>query len=119
MKVILAYLPLIVWAAAVLALGTLQLTTGSVPSGWDKAAHFVLYGVGGGIAAWTGRARGRREGFVALLLVLVTGVADELHQSTLATRQADILDWIADAAGAGLFFTVLGRLLPEKEIERL
>jgi VanZ family protein len=115
---LLAYLPLGLWAAAVLALGTLQLSPGSIPSGWDKVAHFVMYGVGGGIAAWTGSRRGQRAGWLALLAVLLTGMADELHQSTLATRQADILDWIADAAGAGLFYLGARRLLPEREIDR-
>lgn len=119
MKRLLAYLPLGLWAAVVLTLGTLQLSTTSIPTGWDKGAHFVMYGVGGAIAAWTGHRRGRRAGLLALLLVLLTGMADELHQSTLATRQGDILDWIADAAGAGLFYLGTARLLPEKkEIDR-
>ncbi|MDX1673520.1 MAG: VanZ family protein [Longimicrobiales bacterium] len=118
MKLILAYLPLALWAAAVLAVGTLQLSAVSVPSGWDKGAHFVMYGVGGAIAAWTGSRRGRRQGITALLFVLVVGMADELHQSRLATRQSDILDWVADAAGAGLFYLAAGRLLPNKESDR-
>lgn len=130
MKRFLAYLPLGLWAAAVLALGTLQLTSSPLDGGWDKAAHFVMYGVGGGIAAWTGYARGGRVGLIALFIVLLTGAADELHQSTLATRHGDILDWIADAAGAGLFYLTAGRLLsgarpetgsghdPEKGIDR-
>ena len=102
MKLVLAYLPLALWAAAVLVLGTLQLSSGGLPSGFDKAAHFALYGVGGGIAAWTGHSQGPRAGLAALAVVLLTGVADELHQSTLATRQGD----------------VLVRLLPEKGIEK-
>ena len=119
MRSLLAYLPLALWAAAVLALGTLQLTTGSIPSGWDKVAHFMMYGVGGAIAAWTGHLRGRRAGWIALLVVLATGMADELHQSTLAARQADLFDWIADAAGAVLFYLGAYRLLSEKEIDRV
>lgn len=119
MRRALAYLPLVLWAAAVLTLGTLQLNAPPMTEGWDKAAHFVMYGVGGAIAAWTGRAEGGRAGLVALFIVLVTGVADEMHQSTLATRQGDIMDWIADAVGAGFFYLVVGRLLPEKEIDRV
>lgn len=119
MRLILAYLPLALWAAAVLALGTLQLSGPSLPSGWDKGAHFVMYGVGGAIAAWTGNRRGHREGLIALGLVLLTGMADELHQSTLATRNADVLDWIADAAGAGLFYLAAVRLLPTTRKDRL
>lgn len=117
MRLILAYLPLVLWAAAVLTLGTLQLKSGGLPVGWDKAAHFAMYGVGGALAAWTGYVRGHREGLIALIAVLLTGVADELHQSTLATRRADLLDWIADAAGAGIFYLVLGRILVKKGID--
>ena len=119
MRLILAYLPLALWAAAVLTLGTLQLSGMPLPSGSDKAAHFVLYGVGGAIAAWTGSRRGHREGLIALGVVLLTGMADELHQSTLATRDADVMDWIADAAGAGLFYLAAGRLLPTKRKDHI
>ena len=100
MNLVAAYLPLLLWAVAVLTIGTLTISVGSVPSGWDKVAHFVMYGVGGAIAAWTGSRRGAREGWVALVFVLLTGAADELQQSTLATRNADIFDWIADVTGA-------------------
>ena len=118
MRLILAYLPLALWAAAVLLVGTLQISTSPLPSGWDKVAHFLMYGVGGSIAAWTGRRRGQREGLLALLVVLLTGMADELQQSRLATRQSDVLDWLADAAGAGLFYLVTARLL-RKGIDRV
>ena len=37
---------------------------------------------------------------LGLALVLLTGAADELHQSTLPHRDADVMDWLADAAGA-------------------
>ena len=119
MRLILAYLPLALWAAAVLALGTLQLSGTPLPSGADKVAHFVMYGVGGAIAAWTGSRRGHREGLIALGVVLLTGMADELHQSTLATRDADVMDWIADAVGAGLFYLAAGRLLPTKRKDHI
>lgn len=111
MRFLLAYLPLGFWAAAVLMLGTLQLTGTALPSGWDKAAHFVMYGVGGGIAAWTGYVRGPREGVLALGVVLLTGVADELLQTRTVTRQGDIMDWVADATGALIFYLVFRFLL--------
>lgn len=118
MRLLTAYLPLVAWAAVVLVVGTLPASVGLIPrGGWDKVAHFLMYGVGGALAAWTGRVRGPREGFIALLAVLAIGVADELHQSTLATRQADLLDWIADAGGALLFFLALRRWLQEKGIQ--
>ena len=118
MKLLSAYLPLLFWAAAVLLVGTLQISTSGLPTDWDKAAHFLMYGAGGALAAWTGRVRGPRAGLAALLVVLLTGAADELHQTRLVTRQADIMDWIADAVGAGLFYLAFGRLLSGKGIER-
>lgn len=119
MRHLTAYLPLVAWAAVVLVVGTLPSTSGLVPrGGWDKVAHFLMYGAGGALAAWTGRTHGTRRALLALLAVLAIGIADELHQTTLATRQADILDWVADAGGAGLFFLALRRMLPEKGIDR-
>lgn len=119
MRLLTAYFPLVAWAAVVLVVGTLPASVVLVPGGgWDKVAHFLMYGAGGALAAWTGRVRGPREGFLALLAVLAIGVADELHQVTLATRQADLLDWIADAGGAVLFFLSTRRWLSQKGIHR-
>lgn len=39
---------------------------------------------------------------VAALLAGAVGVADELHQATLAGRVAGLDDWLADAVGIGL-----------------
>ncbi|MFP4623813.1 MAG: VanZ family protein [Gemmatimonadota bacterium] len=114
-RVVLAYLPLALWAAAVLLLGTLRLDTPDLPSGSDKVAHFILYAVGGALAAWAGRKRRRASAaWIALGLVLLTGAADELHQATVPYRNADIMDWVADAAGALLAFLVTDRLLKKE-----
>lgn len=115
MRLLAAYLPLVIWAVMVLGLGTLQMSSVAVPGDWDKLAHFLMYGTGGAIAAWTGRVRGAREGVLAFLFVLLTGLADELHQATLPRRNADLLDWIADAVGAGMFYLVVHRLLRRRE----
>ncbi|NIP82829.1 MAG: hypothetical protein GWM90_27845 [Gemmatimonadetes bacterium] len=117
---LLAFAPLGLWAAAVLVLGGLELDwdgLASLPSGWDKAAHFVMYGVGGLLAAWAGRVRGPRAGLLGLLLVLSTGAADELHQGMLATRQSDFWDWTADGVGAGVVYLVARRLMAGEAIE--
>lgn len=111
---LIAFTPLLLWAAAVLVVGGLDLgIDASLPSGSDKVAHFIMYGVGGALAAWARRYRGGWAGLAGLILVLLTGVADELHQSTVPTRHADIWDWAADAAGAILAYlvarVVLGR----------
>jgi VanZ family protein len=104
---IIAFTPLFLWAAAVLAVGGLDLQIDApLPSGSDKAAHFIMYGVGGVLAAWAGRYRGAVAGWLALLFVLLTGAADELHQATVPTRHGDVWDWAADAAGATFAYLV-------------
>lgn len=109
---IVAFLPLGLWAAAVLGIGALDLASPSLPAGSDKVAHFAMYGVGGALAAWAGRKEGSaRAAWIALLLVFVTGAADELHQATIPSRQSDIMDWVADAAGALFVFLVIDRLM--------
>lgn len=109
---LLAFLPLGLWAAAVLLVGTLSIGPTSLPSGSDKVAHFVMYGVGGALAAWAGRKQGSaRAAWLALGLVILTGIADEMHQATVPGRDSDIMDLAADAAGALLLFLVIDRLL--------
>ncbi len=114
-RALLAYLPLGLWAAAVLTVGALDLGSTSLPPGGDKVAHFLMYGVGGALAAWAGRKRRHAAAaWIGLALVLLTGAADELHQATLSTRTSDIMDWAADAAGATFAFFVLDRLLKKE-----
>lgn len=110
-----AFFPLGLWAAAVLLVGTLRLEPMSLPTGSDKAAHFIMYGVGGALAAWAGRKQGSAgAAWVALLLVILTGVADELHQGTVPGRDSDIMDLAADTAGALLLFLGVDRLLKKE-----
>lgn len=114
-RALLAYLPLGLWAAAVLTLGTIDFGTPAVPSGADKVAHFVLYGLGGGLAAWAGRKQHHAaSAWIGLALVVATGAVDEWRQASLATRSSDIMDWLADAAGAILVFVVVDRLLKKE-----
>lgn len=112
-RALVAFLPLGLWAAAVLTVGALDFGswTAGLPRRSDKVAHFLLYGAGGCLAAWSGRVSGRRAGYVGLLVVLATGVVDELRQARLPYREADIMDWIADGTGALIAFLVARRLL--------
>lgn len=110
-----AFFPLGLWAAAVLLVGGLEIGSMSVPTGSDKAAHFLMYGIGGALAAWAGRKQGSAgAAWIALALVILTGVADELHQGTVPGRDSDIMDLAADTAGALLLFLGADRLLKKK-----
>lgn len=98
-----------VLAAAALALLLLALfgggaqpeAAGLIPAPWDKLAHLTVFCVllillraGLGLPLW-----------LAVLLTLGVGAADELHQAGLPGRFASLQDWFADLAGAllGLF----------------
>jgi VanZ family protein len=112
-RALLAYLPLGLWATAVLLLGSANVHAPSAaPGGTDKVVHFCLYAVGGALAAWIGHRRGSRaEVWGGLAIVLATGLADELHQATLPYRDSDAMDWLADAAGALVAVAVVRGLL--------
>jgi VanZ family protein len=111
-RTFLGFLPLGLWAAAVLVIGGLEdLRTPPLPRHADKAAHFIMYGVGGALAAWAGRIRGRAAGLGALVFVWLVGLLDEVRQAWLPARQGDVWDWAADAAGALVFYVVAARVL--------
>jgi VanZ family protein len=77
--------------------------------GSDKAAHATLYGgLAGLIAMGLHRSNRGRISLRALFLAPVAlatlyGVSDELHQAFVPTRSPDMLDLLADAAGATIF----------------
>ncbi|MBK9519708.1 MAG: VanZ family protein [Anaeromyxobacter sp.] len=55
----------------------------------------------------------RRAALVAVLLASLYGVSDEVHQSFVPNRTADVADWVADVAGA-----VVGGLLAAAALRR-
>lgn len=111
-RAFLAFFPLGLWAAAVLSIGALEIGSSPFPAGSDKAAHFAMYGVGGALAAWAGRKQGSaRAAWIALGMVALTGMADEVNQISLPHRDSDIMDWVADATGALFAFLIVDRLL--------
>lgn len=82
---------------------------GLIPPPWDKLAHLLVFAGFGGLLHWgLGFSR-----MWAVVLVLLIGGADELHQATLPGRFAGIDDWLADFAGALLGVWLAG-LLPRK-----
>ena len=89
---------------------------------WDKLAHLLVYAAlgafymlplsGGRLAGITGRTAG-----AAIVLSFLFGLSDEVHQMFTPGRSPDILDVVADTAGASLgagavvVLALLGRAL--------
>ena len=86
-------------------LGLLFLTRHPVPAGWDKVAHFTVFGV---ITALLSHGTANRAPLAVLAAVVAFAGLDELHQIFMPGRAAELLDFVADAAAAsavcGLLF---------------
>lgn len=81
--------------------------TPTVPDGTDKVLHAVLYSGLGAllVRALAGGWRRRiRWGVVvaAVGMAVAYGASDELHQSFVPPRRADVLDVVADGVGAAI-----------------
>ncbi|HET7216948.1 MAG TPA: VanZ family protein [Vicinamibacterales bacterium] len=100
----------LLWAPAVAHMAFI-FAASSVPGSqipgniWDKLAHLLVYAVLG--IAFTiplsgGRWRGVGAGTVAVAIVLslVYGISDEIHQHFTPGRTPDVMDVVADTIGA-------------------
>lgn len=112
------------WAGGVLWISSLtpeQLPDGAFLFG-DKFAHFIVYIVGGWLAASALRMSRPRAAVagqivVAVIIVAVFGALDESLQTFTPGRLGgDIYDWIADFFGAG--FGALLSLAAHERLER-
>lgn len=71
----------------------------------DKLVHFIEYGVLGWLTiraargSWPAHSLWRHVGF-ALFLSVVWAISDELHQSLVPGRFAELADLVADSLGA-------------------
>lgn len=98
MKRLLAWVPAVAWAAAIFFLSSRPRLPGPELPGLDKAAHFAAYA----LLAWLlifATERSRLPLAVAVVLGLLYGATDEIHQMYVPGRSPDVLDWFADAAG--------------------
>lgn len=74
----------------------------------DKVLHLLEYAILGFLvhrAMCTQRrwsALARNAVVMTVVIAIVYGASDELHQSFVPGRTADFLDWIADSAGAAI-----------------
>ncbi len=66
----------------------------------DKIVHFAVYGLLGTLVCRAGS--GWRGAAWSLLAVSTYGASDELHQSFVPGRAAEVMDWVADTAGAAV-----------------
>ena len=72
----------------------------------DKIAHCIVYGVLGalcyrGVALAT-NLRGAVAVAATVLVALVYGVSDEIHQMFVPQRSSDVFDVVADVIGGAL-----------------
>lgn len=110
--------PLAAWAAAIFVLSSFsKLPEPPGPLGWDKLQHAAAYGVGAALAAhalW----RSPRWPTLALALVSLYGVSDEIHQSFVPGRSCDVFDWVADTTGALLVVLLIHTLTTRRARRR-
>jgi VanZ family protein len=103
-----AWVGAVAWAALLFGLSALPAdATPSSPfsfPGDDKVVHAALYAVLGALL----RVALGRSG-PAIALAAAYGVTDELHQAFVPGRDADVLDALADLAGAALGAAVAAR----------
>lgn len=72
---------------------------------WDKAMHFVVYGALGVLfllpmTAGRWSALTMRSAGPAVLLAMLYGITDEIHQMFTPGRHPDVRDVVADTLGA-------------------
>lgn len=78
----------------------------------DKVAHFIEYGILGGLLwrAWRatfGRSYAALVATAALSCAVLMGTIDEIHQSFVPGRDSSPYDLFADAAGATIAQIIL------------
>lgn len=110
---LIAWAPAVIYMAAIWIVSSfaIDVPVGRVPFA-DKAVHFVEYGILGFLLAhatfrtWPRRAMWRTAA-LALLIAVLWGWLDEIHQALVPGRASDAIDLVADAIGAA--FGALGR----------
>jgi len=90
--------PAILWTAVLFAASSRPSLPVDLHSGTDKLAHFAAYSVLGFLLA-RGGVRSRISLPLVVLIGILIGALDELYQSTIPNRVADVGDWIADSLG--------------------
>lgn len=84
--------------------GSQPFAVGLFPAPYDKLAHSVYFATLA-VLLWFGA--GGRWPVLLFLVVSAIGGLDEIHQSFLPGRMADVYDFLTDAVAAGLVITFL------------
>lgn len=110
------------WAAVILYMGVIfylsHQPTMPIPMRFphqDKVMHFGAYLILGSLLAHAIFPGSRKRRFaLAFGIASLYGISDEIHQMFVPGRDASVLDWLADAAGAwvGAFFFCRSITLP-------
>jgi VanZ family protein len=80
----------------------------------DKLLHAAEYAVLGALLVSGLRLAGVRPWLAlvgAVLLASAFGASDEVHQSFVPARTADVADWVADTLGAAIGASLAGAFL--------
>ena len=105
--VILRWLPAVLWATAVFVSSHFAIpaqVAESMPS--DKVLHFGVYAILAVLVCWASKASSLVSILLAALGCALFGFLDELHQSFIPGRSAELMDGLADALGAAMGCTV-------------
>ena len=70
----------------------------------DKVLHILAYWIFGGtflwmVLEWKAPEVGKRSFWITVIAVALFGCLDEIHQSFVPGREADVWDWTADVIG--------------------
>jgi VanZ family protein len=104
-----AWGPAAVWAAVLFFLSAVPDVPASALPVNDKVAHLGLYTVLGAALAWgRRRAGGGPPPHIALMILgVLYGMSDELHQAFVPGRDSSALDFLADTVGVLLGYTIV------------
>ncbi len=93
----------------------------------DKLLHmgaFIIYGMSLQVAliANMQKSSSKKIRFFVLLIAAIFAASDEIHQSFVPGRSADILDWLADVLGVCislLFYNLINNILNHKILKSI
>jgi len=105
--------PALAWAGLIFLVSSRSTVPVAMPGQLDKLAHMAAYAVFGVTLAWGGSRAGLAP-LLAVIIGMLYGATDEVHQLFVPARSFDLLDWLADSVGVtlgvGLFYPLFTRL---------